>query len=157
MINKGDAVRVIPSSYFSLCKRYFNYPDSWMPADSQNNEKVMLGGKYKVLDIHTEKSGTYFKLIEKNNDYQGEIHENFVKLDSNIIVCPFSVGDKVVFDLSPDRAREYINILHQFDYDDKNKVHEVKYILNDYYVFIDYGLDDLNAFPFEWKDLKAKK
>jgi hypothetical protein len=155
MIKKGDIVRVIPSSYFELCKGQLNSPAVWKPADHRNNDVVMLGGKYQVLDIHTEKSGRYFKLIEKGKNNQDMVHEKFVVPDSDFSPCPFSVGDKVVFDLSDEKAREMISFLHLYGYaENKNKEHEVMHILNDYYVFIDNDLGDPHSFPFEWNNFK---
>lgn len=155
MINKGDIVRVIPSSYFELCKGYFNSPDKWKLSSRKDNDVVMLGGKYQVLDIHVEKSGRYFKLIEKGKNNQDMVHEKFVVLDNDFSPCPFSVGDMVAFDFPQEMARENMSILQHYDYGAKDKKHLIKYILNDAYVFVDYEPGDPNSFPFAWKDFKG--
>lgn len=155
MIEKGDIVKVVPRNYFDLCKGFFNYPNRWESADPKNNEVVMLGGQYKVLDEHSEKSGKYFKLIEKGLNNQDMVHESFVVLSGSVTVCPFLVGDKVVFDLSLDEARKNMSIFQYYDYG--NGVHQITAILNDYYIFIDVPKDDPYSFPFRWTDFKRKE
>src|SRR3569833_793245 len=66
------------------------------------------------------------------------------------------VGDEVLFrpKCSEQEIRFLMNLTAFKSLQNPNYLHEIKYILNDYYLFIDVGADSKYAFPMRWVDFE---
>jgi len=152
-IKVGDVVRVIPDSYFNLCKGSMNNPSVWKKSTGFNDESVMLGGRYVVMDVHESLHGIFYDLILDKND---PFRDDFVILEEEVQDAPFRVGDEVLFrpKCSEQEIRFLMNLTAFKSLQNPNYLHEIKYILNDYYLFIDVGADSKYAFPMRWVDFE---
>lgn len=157
MYKVGDVVKVIPESYIDLAKGFLNSPNTWKTCNPKIDTHLMLGGVYKLLSVESSNQGDWYSLISEGVNNLGKLRAEFLTLDSSVKRCPFNVGDKVIFDpkcLEEDR-NFLISILDKtYGISSTNRTREVTYVLNDYYIFVDFPKDHPNAYPFRWMDFK---
>ncbi len=149
----GDEIKVIPESYFALSKGFFLYPDTWKNSNRYTDKLIMLGGEYKILDI----IGQHAKLLDYNENYAGMCHLSNMIGVRDISSCPYVIGDAVSF--SPkcsEKEKKYLSILDGYSFN-KNKRYEIKLILNNFYIFIDFDITNASAFPFKWNDFNLNR
>jgi hypothetical protein len=157
MYKVGDEVRMIPESYFQLFKGDLHHSIFWQKPDPAHDDRVMLGGRYTVLEVSPGKSGVFYRLID-NNELGEFYRENFLILDSEVRNCPYKVGDKVLF--RPKCSALETKALKKFEHlkvDDLEAIHEVRAAINDYYVVVDLPVDSPYACPIRWVDLELVK
>jgi hypothetical protein len=156
MFNIDSIVRVIPYSYVGLFKTY-NYVDNWNKTNVQEDDCVMLGGTYQVLEIEKEENGNlFYSLLPKGVNKRGWVFEKYLLLNEDVKNCSFNVGDNVVFDLSEEEVKHQSFPLWNkaYSFDDKSKVYKITEILNEFYIFLDYEKSDPNSAPFRWDNFR---
>jgi len=152
-IKVGDIERVIPDSYINLCKHSMNNQSAWKPSTGPNDENAMLGGRYVVRAVHETETGVFYDLTFNKND---SWPHHFVVLDKYVENCPFRVGDKVVYRPKCLMGVDLRMLEAGWGYSlhNPNQIYEVRYVLNDYYIFVDHEPDNPPSFPMRWIDFQ---
>lgn len=156
MFQINSLVRVIPYNYVGLFKTY-NYIDNWNDANAQEDECIMLGGKYKILSVEREDNGSiFYSLLHKNINNKGWAFEKNLMLDKDVSNCPFNVGDNVVLSLSDEEIQQQrFPIWNKaYAFEDKKMIYKITEVLNNFYIFLNYEKDDPNSAPFRWDNFK---
>jgi hypothetical protein len=154
MYKINDRVRVIPPGYIDVAKGGLLYRDAWNAVNLKKDDRVMLGGSYKILSQVKSNDTTWVTLIENQENQMGTVPERFLVREEDFDKCPYKVGDKVKFSAScNDSDKEYLLAFNK-PFADPNHIYEIKGVLNEYYIFIDCEINDDYAYPFRWVDFK---
>jgi hypothetical protein len=156
MFNIGDNVRVIPNSYIALAKHYFNYRDCWNFSTPEIDEKLMLGGTYKILSKNFNAKHKWYVLLKNNINCMGQISEDFLINEEDFNKCKFKIGEKLKFNPTcTDSDKQYLSAFNtSYSFDEEDQIYEVTHILNNYYIFLKYPKESEYAYPFRWIDFK---
>ncbi len=136
-------------------------PNTWKEPDPTRDKYVMLGGRYTVLEVSVTPNGYFYKLIEplpKDDPYAFLPPINWagvLVLDKDVENCPYQVGDKVLF--RPKCSAMDVKCLtsiEAWNLRDPDTVHEVRGIINNYYIVIDCEVGDENSHPLRWIDFE---
>ncbi len=149
-LNVGDLVRVIPRSYHDLIKSGFNHPSAWHRPDPVRDRDIALGGRYEVLEL-APPNGTCVRLLQSVKEQKGWIDESYLWLDQEVDDCPYQAGDRVYF--RPTAFDEDSLSLRQrsrYDFRNADKSHVITFVLNRFYIFLDFKPDHPYATPFRW-------
>lgn len=117
----------------------------------------MLAGRYVVLDRSVNNVGrNAYTLIEAGHGFGPCLSgEDFLVLDKDVENCPYQVGDKVLFrPKCSDLEVEYLTVDEEWNLRNPDTVHEVRGIINNYYIVIDCELGDENSHPLRWIDFE---
>ncbi len=152
----GDEVRVIFSSYEGLAKNFF-YQDSLQESCPESDRKIMLGAKYKILDVKRSNSGISYKLLANSNESDGFIGGFSLRKSGSAQTSPFELGDFIKFRPTCSEAdKKYLLFLFDstLGLSDPNKTYKVSRILNGYYIFIEDSKVGAVNYPFRWQEFK---
>ena len=155
MFQVGDWVRLIPDSYIHLAKGGFNQRHTWSLRGDNDDAHLILGGKYQIRSIHFSGKNKWHSLLENNK--AGHVLENIIRPDNDVPSCQFIVGDTVIFrPQCSDQDIRYLTLALKKCYglSQVGRVFEIKAVLNDYYIFLDYSQSDGCAYPLRWLDFK---
>ena len=155
-IKIADRIRVIPKSYMHLSKAGFLYMNNWFTPNPETDTCVMLGGEYEVLDVEPGNVGRLYRLLPDSPRISGFVSGDEAVPADRVELCPFSVGDTVVFNNTWNEEDYYFkrDELHlRYDYDNPDAVHKITHILNDLYVFLDKEMTEPIGGPFRWQHL----
>lgn len=152
----GERVRVIPASYVDLAKGFFNSPVHWANARASDDE-IMLGATYEILGSRMEGTRVWYCLLSSDRNNSGMILRSFLRFAREVPNCEFVEGDEVRF--APKCNSSDIYFLKTamstcYEFSDPTRSYVVRSVLNGYYIFLNYGIDDGCAFPFRWEDFR---
>lgn len=152
----GDDVRAIPHSYSILSKAFLNDESAWHTADAQHDSRVMLGGAYSILSVRNTTAGSIYKVLPHAIE-SDSLDDHTAALSKDVRKCPFQIGDRLLF--RPQWSSQDFEFLKplitlHYAFDSKDRTHAVTFVLNDYYVFVDYDKCHSLAFPFRWCDFE---
>jgi hypothetical protein len=158
----GDAVRLILPSYISIAKGGgLMQPDYWEEADPAHDKHLMLGGRYIVLEVSVTPRGYLYRITEPNPDAAAyasvgwSSYDDALILDKDVENCPYQVGDKVLFRPKCSAMDvKYLATLEAWNLQDPDTVHEVRGIINNYYIVIDYEVGHIHSHPLRWIDFE---
>lgn len=155
MFNVGDKVKVIPESYIDILRHDFRQIMKFKMAFPEAEDLVMLGGTYSVLSTQQQPNGNFYKLLS----HAAPTHQDFLELADNVMLCPYNVGDEVIFQpqCSAMELASLQEILHASRLDKPDIMHRITYVLNEYYIFVDFEFESPWAFPFRWTDFVKRE
>ncbi|MGD8712361.1 MAG: hypothetical protein PVG50_05935 [Thiohalophilus sp.] len=153
-VKAGDMIRIVPKTYFDLCKAEFNNPSAWELADRFTNGEVMLGGRYEILEILDQQGRRFFRVLESAENMLGFVDESLTLPDQALSTCPYNVGDRVHFCLSRSEIHKNAAYLKHYEFGDPKVTHTINFVLNDCFVFLDFEIPDFRAFPFLWRHVE---
>lgn len=156
MYKVGDVVRLIPPSYIELSKAGLLQPECWKEPDLTPGQHTMLGGRYTVLEVSVNNGRNVYTLIEAGHGVTSNRDgEDFLVLDKDVENCPYQVGDKVLFrpKCSAIDVKD-LTTLEAWNLQDPDTVHEVRGIINNYYIVIDYEVGHIHSHPLRWIDFE---
>ena len=157
MYKVGDVVRLIPELYDDLSKAGFLQPNCWKEADQMHDPYTMLGGRYTVLEAGILGNGmNVYTLIESNSLHgSSQSGDTSLVLDKDVENCPYKVGDKVLFrPKCSDLDVKTLTMIEAWNLRDPDTVHEVRGIINNYYIVIDYEVGHIHSHPLRWIDFE---
>lgn len=160
MFEVGDWVKVIPSTYVNLAKRFLNYPNSWRDSDPENDSDVALGGIYKINSVAVDRNNKWYCLLKSDLNNMGKMLHDDLRCVSSVSKCPFNVGDNVRFKPSCSTLDEEYLIKafeKSYNFSDKNKIYTITFVLNEYYIFLNYPRGHELATPFRWEDFELSE
>jgi hypothetical protein len=155
MYSVGDEVTVIPPSYKALIKFGFREIMGYVRLHPEKaDEFIELGGSYTVSsrELEQDSDRAFYRLMER----APRIPEKFLELSSKVEFCPYQAGDVVKFDPKSDShdLRTIKSILMATRLNEAERRHEVTHVINNFFIFVDYGVGDPETFPFRWDDFR---
>ena len=151
----GDKVVFIPRDYSWISKNFFLYPQKWKASNPDTDTNLMLGGKYVVLDTCRSNGYDLYKLLNSCSGIGTATVEELAS-DDQAIYCPFKVGDTVVANPKTKSNSAWMETCYESSYffSDKSKLHVIREVLNDYYIFLDYDRGHGASVPLIWEDFE---
>src|SRR5688500_7231284 len=141
----------------ALLRAFFSMKNCGKKASLSQIQKIMLGGRYKILDVKRASARTSYKLLASSNG-DDEFFEGLdLRKAESIQTCPFERGELVKFHPSCGEA-EVNYLLHLFDsyleLSNPRRFYRVSRILNEYYIFIEDFKGSQIHYPFRWEDFR---
>lgn len=162
MYKVGDVVRLIPPSYCELSKAGFLQPEHWKEANPTHDECLMLGGRYTVLEVSVTSRGYLYRITEPkvrvgfDTPVGWSSYDDSLVLDKDVENCPYKVGDKVLFRPKGSVIDvKFQTMIEARNLQDPDWVHEVRAIINNYYIVVDYAVADIHSYPSRWIDFES--
>ena len=161
MYKVGDVVRLIPPSFYALSKAGFLQPEHRKEADPTHDQCLMLGGRYTVLEVSVDSGRYLYRIAEPNpgagfHAFEGwSSYDDSLVLDKDVENCPCKVGDKVLF-RPKCSATDVKNLttMKGWNLEDPDRVHEVRAVINCYYIVVDYEAGESDSIPLRWIDFE---